>query len=120
MTTQLALHAAERGTDVIPAGSLSHLTAALYDDPHGGVTIAPDERCRGNFDDWLGVQSDVSVDGCSDASTLTVSMRAVDVVRHEPEMVVISGGLVSGEIVVTAGVHALHPGQKIRLLGSQP
>ena len=55
-----------------------------------------------------------------DASTLTVSMRAVDVVRHEPERVVISGGLVSGEIVVTAGVHALHPGQKIRLLGSQP
>jgi len=55
-----------------------------------------------------------------DASTLTVSMRAVDVLRHEPEKVVISKGLDPGEIVVTAGVHALHPGQKIRLLGSQP
>jgi RND family efflux transporter MFP subunit len=55
-----------------------------------------------------------------DASTLTVSMRAVDVVRHEPETVVISRGLAPGEIVVTAGVHALHPGQKIRLLGSPP
>jgi RND family efflux transporter MFP subunit len=55
-----------------------------------------------------------------DASTLTVSMRGVDVARHEPEKVVISRGLEPGEIVVTAGVHALHPGQKIRLLGSQP
>ncbi len=26
----------------------------------------------------------------------------------------------TGEVVVTAGVQALHPGQKIRLLGSEP
>ena len=31
----------------------------------------------------------------------------------------ISGGLEGGEIVVTAGVQALHPGQKVRLLGTQ-
>jgi RND family efflux transporter MFP subunit len=53
------------------------------------------------------------------ASTLTVSMRAVDVARHEPDKVVISRGLDPGEVVVIAGVHSLHPGQKIRLLGSQ-
>jgi len=34
--------------------------------------------------------------------------------------VAISRGLDIGEIVVTAGVQALHPGQKVRLLGSQP
>jgi RND family efflux transporter MFP subunit len=55
-----------------------------------------------------------------DASDLTVSMRSVDVVRHEPDKVVVSAGLQPGETVVTAGVHVLHPGQKIRLLGSQP
>jgi RND family efflux transporter MFP subunit len=55
-----------------------------------------------------------------DASNLTVSMRPVDVGRYDPEKVLISGGLDGGEIVVTAGVHALHPGQKIRLLESQP
>ena len=55
-----------------------------------------------------------------DASDLTVSMRGVEVVRHEPDKVVVSAGLQPGEIVVTAGVHVLHPGQKIRLLGSQP
>ena len=35
-------------------------------------------------------------------------------------MVAVSGGLDTGEIVVTAGVQALHPGQKVRLLGIEP
>jgi membrane fusion protein, multidrug efflux system len=55
-----------------------------------------------------------------DASSLTVSMRPVGIVRYDPEKVLISRGLDAGEIVVTAGVHALHPGQKIRLLERQP
>jgi hypothetical protein len=38
--------------------------------------------------------------------------------RHNPATVAISSGLDSGEIVVTAGAQALHPGQKVRLLGS--
>jgi membrane fusion protein, multidrug efflux system len=53
-----------------------------------------------------------------DPSTLTVSLHNVDVQRFDPGTVVISQGLEGGEIVVTAGVQALHPGQKIRLLGS--
>jgi membrane fusion protein, multidrug efflux system len=40
------------------------------------------------------------------------------VLRHDPATVAISTGLEPGEIVVTAGVQALHPGQKVRLLGS--
>ncbi len=53
-----------------------------------------------------------------DPSTSTVSMRNVEVARFDPGTVVISQGLDGGEIVVTAGVQALHPGQKVRLLGS--
>ena len=53
-----------------------------------------------------------------DPSNLTVSMRTVDLLRYDPGTVVISHGLDIGDIVVTAGVQSLHPGQKVRLLGS--
>jgi membrane fusion protein, multidrug efflux system len=53
-----------------------------------------------------------------DPAVLTVSLRNVDVLRHNPATVAIANGLESGNIVVTAGVQALHPGQKVRLLGS--
>jgi multidrug efflux pump subunit AcrA (membrane-fusion protein) len=53
-----------------------------------------------------------------DPSSQTVSLRNVDVLRYDPGTVVISHGLDTGEIVVTAGVQALHPGQKVRLIGS--
>jgi len=55
-----------------------------------------------------------------DPSTRTVSLRNVDVVNHDPSMVVVSNGLETGEIVVAAGVRALHAGQKVRLPGSEP
>ena len=55
-----------------------------------------------------------------DPSNLTVSIRNVDVLRFDPASVAISEGLDTGEVVVTAGVQALHPGQKVRLLGSEP
>lgn len=54
-----------------------------------------------------------------DPSTRTVSIRNVDVLRFEQANVVVSRGLDTGEIVVTAGVQALHPGQKVRLLRSE-
>jgi len=52
-----------------------------------------------------------------DPASSTVSMRNIDVLRFDPGTVVVSHGLDSGDIVVTAGVQALHPGQKVRLLG---
>jgi RND family efflux transporter MFP subunit len=55
-----------------------------------------------------------------DPSTKTVSIRNVDVLRFDQARVVVSQGLDTGEVVVIAGVQALHPGQKIRLLGSEP
>jgi RND family efflux transporter MFP subunit len=53
-----------------------------------------------------------------DSKNLTVSMRNVELLRHDPGTVVIAQGLQTGDIVVTAGVQALHPGQKVRFLGS--
>ncbi len=47
----------------------------------------------------------------------TVSIRRVELLRHDPGTVTISSGLEDGDIVVTAGVQALHPGQKVRLVG---
>lgn len=51
-----------------------------------------------------------------DPKDKTVALRTVRVARYEPTTVVIAQGLGEGEIVVTAGVQALRPGQKIRLL----
>jgi membrane fusion protein, multidrug efflux system len=55
-----------------------------------------------------------------DPSSHTVSMRNVDVMRFDQATVAVSQGLDTGDVVVTAGVQALHPGQKVRLLGSEP
>jgi len=53
-----------------------------------------------------------------DPDKLTVSLRNVEVQRFDPATAMISDGLEPGDVVVTAGVQALHPGQKVRLLGA--
>ena len=53
-----------------------------------------------------------------DPATATVALRNIEVARHDPASVVVAGGLEPGDIVVTAGVQALRPGQKVRLLGA--
>ena len=55
-----------------------------------------------------------------DPNSETVSLRNVDVSQYDPAHVVVSQGLDAGEVVVTAGVQTLHPGQKVRLLGDAP
>ncbi|MFZ1575951.1 MAG: efflux RND transporter periplasmic adaptor subunit [Chromatiaceae bacterium] len=50
----------------------------------------------------------------------TVALRNVDVLRFELDRVLISHGLDTGEMVVTAGVQALRPGQQVRLPGVAP
>lgn len=54
-----------------------------------------------------------------DPKSRTVAMRNIQVARHEPDAVVVAQGLETGDIVVTAGVQALHPGEKVRLLGTR-
>jgi RND family efflux transporter MFP subunit len=53
-----------------------------------------------------------------DPQSQTVSLRNVEVLRYDPATVIIAQGLETGEIVVTAGVQTLRPGQKVRLLGA--
>ena len=53
-----------------------------------------------------------------DPATQTVALRPVEVLRFDPARVLVGQGLETGEIVVTAGVQALRPGQKVRLLGA--
>jgi RND family efflux transporter MFP subunit len=55
-----------------------------------------------------------------DPKSRAVSLRNVDVLRYDQAMVAVSSGLETGEIVVTAGVQALHPGQIVRLLAVAP
>jgi len=53
-----------------------------------------------------------------DPKTQTVSLRNVGVMRFDQGNVAIGDGLETGDIVVTAGVQALFPGQRVRLLGN--
>ncbi len=50
-----------------------------------------------------------------DPATGKVSARRVGVVRYDSSAVVISSGLKDADVVVTAGVHALRPGQQVKL-----
>lgn len=49
-----------------------------------------------------------------DPANNTVSLRPIEVASFAPDQVIVGGGLKPGEIVVTAGVHALRPNQKVR------
>jgi RND family efflux transporter MFP subunit len=51
-----------------------------------------------------------------DPASNTVALRAVEILRYDPSAVIVSNGLRDGEVVVTAGVNVLHPGQKVKLL----
>jgi hypothetical protein len=53
-----------------------------------------------------------------DPANAQVALRPIDILRFEPRDVIVSQGLETGEIVVTAGIQALHPGQRVRLLPS--
>lgn len=46
-----------------------------------------------------------------------VSLRPVKLQRQDSASIVVMHGLQGGELVVTAGVHALRPDQKVRLIG---
>ncbi|WP_376094390.1 efflux RND transporter periplasmic adaptor subunit [Roseomonas sp. CCTCC AB2023176] len=52
-----------------------------------------------------------------DLRSETVSLRTVEVARHDPAAAVVAAGLEPGEVVVTAGAQVLRPGQRVRRLG---
>ena len=55
-----------------------------------------------------------------DPETNTVDLRNIEVLRFDLDRVVVLSGLLAGDILVTAGVQTLRPGQQVRLLGTQP
>ncbi len=50
-----------------------------------------------------------------DRSTMTVKLQPVQVAGADGNTVVVASGLSAGQTVVTAGVHTLTPGQKVKL-----
>lgn len=50
-----------------------------------------------------------------DKATMTVSSRPVQVAGAEGNDAVITGGVEPGQVIVTAGVHVLNPGQQVKL-----
>ena len=54
-----------------------------------------------------------------DPKTATVALRNIDIRSSDPVRVEVASGLNSGDVVVTAGIQALRPGQKVRLLESK-
>jgi RND family efflux transporter MFP subunit len=87
----------------------STVTGRMRLEREGGVTVPATAlgRAEGRPAVWI-----------FDPQSETVAPRAVEVLLHRPSEVVLSGGLAPGELVVTAGVQTLRPGQKVRLPGS--
>jgi membrane fusion protein, multidrug efflux system len=54
----------------------------------------------------------------SDKSSLVVRPQPIQVAGADGNTVVVSGGLNPGQTIVTAGVHVLNPGQKVKLYGA--
>ncbi|MGH7060226.1 MAG: efflux RND transporter periplasmic adaptor subunit, partial [Stellaceae bacterium] len=53
-----------------------------------------------------------------DPKAETVSLRPIDIATYDLAQVIVAQGLEPGDVVVTAGVQALRPGEKVRLLGA--
>jgi RND family efflux transporter MFP subunit len=89
----------------------STVTGTVKLTPPPGVTVPASALTEANHHPAVWV-----VDPHSDA----VSLRSVNVARYDATTAVISQGLQRGDIVVTAGVQVLRPGQKVRLLEATP
>src|SRR5262245_56819463 len=55
-----------------------------------------------------------------DTATKTVNLRPIEIARYDASSVIVAQGLQDGDIVVTAGVHALRPGQKVKFSTAAP
>lgn len=87
-----------------------------------GAMVRGAVRTPGNRAVALPPSALVSRDGAPavwrfDPATETVELVPVEVSRYETGQVLIGAGIETGDRIVTAGVHRLHPGQKVRLLG---
>jgi multidrug efflux pump subunit AcrA (membrane-fusion protein) len=87
-----------------------------------GATVFGQARMRGSQGIELPATALTMVDShpavwVVDPKNFQVSLRTVDLQLNADTSIVVSKGVEPGDLVVTAGVHALRPGQKVRLLG---
>jgi membrane fusion protein, multidrug efflux system len=54
-----------------------------------------------------------------DTANMTVAPRAIEIGGYDQTHVMVDRGIEAGDVVVTAGVQALRPDQKVRLLGAE-
>jgi RND family efflux transporter MFP subunit len=52
-----------------------------------------------------------------DPASETVSSKPVEVAAYRASEVIVSAGITAGDMVVTAGIQSLRPGQRVRLVG---
>jgi RND family efflux transporter MFP subunit len=79
-------------------------------DPSAGIAIPPSAltEADGKSAVWI-----------VEPQTMTVSLHNIVVSRFTSDAVFVSEGLKAEDVIVTAGVQALHPRQKVRLLGAR-
>ena len=101
----------------------------LRRDPPAAMRMGSTVTGRIKLDAVLGIEVPAAAVMRSDGRTAvwvvdpkahTVSMRQIAVQSSSPSSVMVASGLEQGDIVVTAGVHALHPGQKVRFDQTKP
>jgi RND family efflux transporter MFP subunit len=87
----------------------STVTGQMKSDVTMGIEIPPSALMRsgGGVAVWV-----------VDPGASTVSLRNIVIQAQNPSSVQVASGLNQGDLVVTAGVHALRPEQKVRLLES--
>jgi RND family efflux transporter MFP subunit len=94
-------------------------------DPPAAMRLGSTVNGRLKFDATIGIEIPATAlvrsEGKSavwvvDPQAQTVSLRTIEVQAQDPANVQVTSGLHSGDVVVTAGVHALRPGQKVRPL----
>jgi RND family efflux transporter MFP subunit len=97
-------------------------------DPPAGMRLGSTVTGRMKLDAVPGIEIPASAlvraDGRTavwvfDAKSGTISLRNIAVRASDATTVQVASGLNPGDVVVTAGVQALRPGQKVRLLETQ-
>jgi RND family efflux transporter MFP subunit len=89
-----------------------------------GSTVTGRMRLEGTPGIELPASALVRADGKTavwvfDKASGTVSLRTIQVRDGDAQRIQVASGLQPGDVVVTAGVQALRPGQKVRLLETQ-
>jgi RND family efflux transporter MFP subunit len=106
--TRTFLVKADIGSDASPQVRLGQTATILVDLPKtAGVTKLPLSALKeeqGGTVVWV-----------VDKASMTVKSQPVTIAGAEGNDAVVSGGLSPGQVVVTAGVHVLNPGQKVKL-----